>query len=84
MKAKSGLIPSSDHANMNISTVRENGRFSLRCDTSHKWDSLTKEGANRTDFETISVILGVITLIIASISLLLKLFVYLDSRYKNK
>lgn len=35
-----------------------------------------------TAFETVSIVLGIITLIIASISLLLKLFIYLESRHK--
>lgn len=37
-----------------------------------------------TDFEIISIVIAIITLVIASMTLLLKLFVYLDSKFKNK
>ena len=37
-----------------------------------------------TDFEIISIVIAIITLVIASMTLLLKLFVYLDSKFKSK
>ena len=40
--------------------------------------------AEMTDFEIISIVIAMITLVIASMTLLLKLFVYLDSKFKNK
>lgn len=41
-------------------------------------------GAAMTAFEIISTVINIITLIIASIVLLLKLIAFLDSRYKRK
>ena len=46
--------------------------------------SLTEGGADMTAFEIISIVLGILTLVIASMALLLKLLVYLDSRFKRK
>ena len=37
-----------------------------------------------TAYEIIIIVIAVITLVLASITLLLKLFAYLDSRYKRK
>jgi len=40
--------------------------------------------AEMTDYEIISIVIAIITLIMASVTLLLKLFVYLDSKFKSK
>ena len=37
-----------------------------------------------TDYEIISLVIAVIGLLVGIVSLLLKLFAYLDSRYKRK
>ena len=37
-----------------------------------------------TDYELLSLVVGIVSLVIASVTLLLKLFSYLDSRYKRK
>ncbi len=37
-----------------------------------------------TSYEILSLVIGILTLVIASIALLLKLFAILDSRYKRK
>lgn len=37
-----------------------------------------------TSYEILSLVIGILTLVIASVTLLLKLFAYLDSRYKRK
>lgn len=82
MKAKLRPVLPLNHASIFVNMSSRKWAGFLRCFTSHKWDSLTKEDANMTAFETVSIVLGIITLIIASISLLLKLFIYLDSRHK--
>ena len=47
-------------------------------------DSLGKEVVNMTDYEIISLVITLIGLLIGMITLLLKLFAFLDSRYKRK
>ena len=37
-----------------------------------------------TDYEILMIVIQIITLIMASMTLLLKLFVYLDSRFRRK
>ena len=37
-----------------------------------------------TDYEILIIVIQIITLIMASMTLLLKLFVYLDSRFRRK
>ena len=37
-----------------------------------------------TDYEILSLVIAVISLLIGAVALLLKLFAYLDSRYKRK
>ena len=46
--------------------------------------SYERRAADMTGYEILSLVIGILTLIIASVTLLLKLFAYLDSRYKRK
>ena len=43
-----------------------------------------RRAADMTSYEILSLVIGILTLVIASIALLLKLFAILDSRYKRK
>lgn len=43
-----------------------------------------RRAAKMTDYELLSLVVGIVSLVIASVTLLLKLFSYLDSRYKRK
>ena len=47
-------------------------------------DSLGKEVVNMTDYEIISLVITLIGLLIGVVTLLLKLFAFLDTRYKRK
>ena len=47
-------------------------------------DSLGQEVVNMTDYEIISLVITLIGLLIGVVTLLLKLFAFLDSRYKRK
>jgi len=46
--------------------------------------NLKRRNADMTAYEIISIVIAMITLLIASVTLLLKLFYYLDSRYRRK
>lgn len=37
-----------------------------------------------SDYELLSLVIAMLTLVIASVAMLLKLFAYLDSRYRRK
>ena len=64
------------------STVCSNGRLPLFLRVP---SGIVKErGMRMTGFEIISIVIAIISLLISAIALVLKLFAFLDNRYKRK